>query len=1495
MSTQAVTIDASDFFQQMEKILKLEAKHVDSLQKTASAIVTVNEANGAVTKSLTGMISANEQATGKWIKNKDGVEDFIVTVKKILPAAAEAKAGMEQAAAGAKALAEILKKADKDIADSAKAREKAIADAKKETARLNQQEMRILTTQSTRDARQRGRETAEAEAEAYSNAMRNAKARLEVKSRLDTATKSGDIFSGVNRITGAERTRLGSLGFDISREAEGKLTSIAAKIADLGAKAKLSSADIQGLFAKVAAGDFRNIEGKFQGLVAQIQNYQQTMQKERGRIAGDIGGGAGGPPSGTRNVLGFPVPNGGHIDKLKEYWSWTNRISGTLTNLAIYRSFNAITHALTDSVGHSRELQINISLIRTLSQDAQLSTTQWANGLKEVSNATGIDVNKVAKAGYDAVSNQVTKGQGTFKFLQSAGELARTTGSEIGQAGNAIASVINSYKKDASDADDISAKLFKTIDNGRVNLGELAQGMGRINNTAHQLGVSFEEVSAYIATLTRNGLTTSEAMTSLNAVMADITNPTEKMTALLHELGYESGRSAVAIENGLTPVLTKVSKAIKTQGLEITNYFNNVRSDRGAATIFGNPKEILRDLDEIKNKSKETFAAAKEIRGESDADKLQKGLETLKNALSTSFGDVLVRLITQFVDLLAKTEDIEKSASRLFRLFATGAITVGTFVVVMRAMAVATEIQSAANLKATLTTQANTAAKVANTAATTQAVGAENALAAAKIRTGGGSLSGFIGANPLLATAGLLITGVAAYSAYKATAVDAFDKTGQAFDELIKKYKDTEGVKALERSVEPITKIREQLIASASIVGGRLTDAYKDNEKTLKSIRERIRESNDALKSGFAGALDLSRNKLKDMEHDLSRINERLRDGGKRGDLFKEAAHQSLNGTLGRYATPGQNLQLISAEITRVDGKIQQLIQKGTVESLGEADTLYHELLKMTTQFYEQDAEIQKKHFEDGLKARADSGEKIQGDQVFYYDPTRQQKTMNQLLNARNEAERIGNELLREQQRIKEDQIAKEKERLKALELAITKFENFNVHDDQGNIKKEFLSPKGGLDRKKVDTEFNSITENLKKQLPGDITNRLALDKEIKNRQELNRLEVERTKSQDDVGQSQKKVKTTLDDATGALDKGKKAVLDYSDATKTLIQELAVLSASLGDAAGKAPETFLRADSSNGPLGGLFRMFREVQDPLQEGSQLERTRNVFDPIAKESAAILAEVQKITEGGRNKKIAGVDVADPEAIQTLRDRVRTLRDKTAEAVKRTSEVYSKDVDVNSFPVGGRNLGVVSDQLKKTEEALDKALENFNNGKAQVDTASTKIQDLNKLLEQSGNNYQDLGRGIAGVVGGIGISADMSALKIQKLVEVTDLAAKKIADLAGGRPVDKGASGLLGGLGSWDGEEPVHRAYGGPVGMDQLAFRGSEEYVMNGGATQMFRSQLTSMNNMGRVPQTFNNGGTTYMGGVNINVNESRNPGGTSRDVFRAISRAKRIGRM
>jgi TP901 family phage tail tape measure protein len=232
------------------------------------------------------------------------------------------------------------------------------------------------------------------------------------------------------------------------------------------------------------------------------------------------------------------------------------------------------------------EFEGQIALLKTITTEADGTFVQWSNTLREVSDQIGKPSVEVAKAAYDALSNQVTKTtEDTARFTTIAGNFARVTGSTTPDAVNLLSSAINAFGHTADDTEQIAASFFSTIDKGRVKASELANTYGRTSAFAKALGLDYEDVNAATVVLTQTGVSAADALTQINAVFSKLIKPTETTNALFKELGVTTGQELIQAFGGLGGALQVLAQEAAKGNVDFTDIFNELRSGRGSLTL----------------------------------------------------------------------------------------------------------------------------------------------------------------------------------------------------------------------------------------------------------------------------------------------------------------------------------------------------------------------------------------------------------------------------------------------------------------------------------------------------------------------------------------------------------------------------------------------------------------------------------------------------------------------------------------------------------------------------------------------------------------------------------------------------------------------------------------------------------------------------------------------------------------------------------------------
>jgi TP901 family phage tail tape measure protein len=338
--------------------------------------------------------------------------------------------------------------------------------------------------------------------------------------------------------------------------------------------------------------------------------------------------------------------------------SWQTMIRVIQTQL-IVRGLNAVITSLQDATERARELGLAIAEIQTIGGGFQTGQA-ITDDVLAISDATGKAAKDIAEGVYQTLSNQVVEAGEALNFTAQAAKLAAVTVSETGDAVNALSSVMNAYELDASQAEHVSGVLFKTVELGRIRLSELANTIGRVTPLASQLGITYEELSAALTTMTRQGVRTDTAITQTRAVLNKLIAPSQDLLDLYEKWNVETGEQAIETFGGLTGLLQEITKETKGSSTELSKLFRRVRATAGVMSLMNDEGQLMAEnLKEIQEGTTAATNAWEEF-AKTDAQRLTQASQELENSM-TRIGlkllPALATSISAFNDMLEMQYD----------------------------------------------------------------------------------------------------------------------------------------------------------------------------------------------------------------------------------------------------------------------------------------------------------------------------------------------------------------------------------------------------------------------------------------------------------------------------------------------------------------------------------------------------------------------------------------------------------------------------------------------------------------------------------------------------------------------------------------------------------------------------------------------------------------------------------------------------------------------
>jgi TP901 family phage tail tape measure protein len=170
---------------------------------------------------------------------------------------------------------------------------------------------------------------------------------------------------------------------------------------------------------------------------------------------------------------------------------------------------------------------------------------------------------------------------------------------DLETAVDGLTTILNAFGMESSEVGRVADVMFATVRGGKTTMDELSNSMFQAAPVAAAAGVSLEEMSAAVATITKQGTPTKVAMTGLRGAMLGLLRPSEDMRVLLDELGFSTGRSAIE-QLGLVGALDAVRTATRGNDEQLAKAIGSMEGLTPVLQVTGSNLRIFeKDLHDI--------------------------------------------------------------------------------------------------------------------------------------------------------------------------------------------------------------------------------------------------------------------------------------------------------------------------------------------------------------------------------------------------------------------------------------------------------------------------------------------------------------------------------------------------------------------------------------------------------------------------------------------------------------------------------------------------------------------------------------------------------------------------------------------------------------------------------------------------------------------------------------------------------------------------------
>ena len=323
------------------------------------------------------------------------------------------------------------------------------------------------------------------------------------------------------------------------------------------------------------------------------------------------------------------------------------------------------------SVGKSMSTRLTLPLVAAGAAAVKMAF-DFDKSMTSIQALVGVSADKVAEMGEAAKKMAVDTGKSgneaaeALFFITSAGLRGSAAMDVLNMSLKAAAvglgetktiadlstSAMNAYGTENLSASGATDILTAAVREGKLEASALAGAMGGVIPLASNMGVSFDQVGAAMAAMSKTGTDAATGATQLTAILASLKKPTSDAEAAMASMGMstESVQKSLS-EQGLLSTLEMLQSGLKQTGQDTTAIFPNIRALKGVLDLTGAGLEDNRKVFDALTNSMGATDKAFEKTSQSASFKMTQGLNAMKSSL-LSVGQVILTAIAPAVQKL---------------------------------------------------------------------------------------------------------------------------------------------------------------------------------------------------------------------------------------------------------------------------------------------------------------------------------------------------------------------------------------------------------------------------------------------------------------------------------------------------------------------------------------------------------------------------------------------------------------------------------------------------------------------------------------------------------------------------------------------------------------------------------------------------------------------------------------------------------------------------
>ena len=250
------------------------------------------------------------------------------------------------------------------------------------------------------------------------------------------------------------------------------------------------------------------------------------------------------------------------------------------------RGFQGLMEYIKKSASSFRDFENAMAEVSTILDEAGIAAMPiFTAAIESMSVTFGKSAVDLANGLYEILSAAVPV-EKALGLLYIASKASVAGLSDVKTAVDVLTSVLNAYGMQVEQMQHVSDTMFQSVIRGKFHFEDLASSLGYITPIAAQIGISFDELSASLATATRHGLHIDMVSRGLALALQNIIKPGADAIKVADKYGLSLNLASLRAK-GLTGFLEELSEKTGGNAAVISKIIPNMRSFRVMMVLAG--------------------------------------------------------------------------------------------------------------------------------------------------------------------------------------------------------------------------------------------------------------------------------------------------------------------------------------------------------------------------------------------------------------------------------------------------------------------------------------------------------------------------------------------------------------------------------------------------------------------------------------------------------------------------------------------------------------------------------------------------------------------------------------------------------------------------------------------------------------------------------------------------------------------------------------------